>query len=509
MNSTGLILIILLIVYIPIWIWARRTPKAREMGLETWGPALKINTHLGLKIIDRLARYRRFWHAMGLVSQVIAFILMVMMLVIMINAVIRLPTTMQSSGIGIEYALALPGLNPLMPFWFTLLGFIIALVFHEMAHGIQSRANDIGVTHTGLLYGVVPLGAFVEPDEADIEKASRRAKLDVYAAGITANFIIAVVAFILVSPVMVGTLSSPYEDNAGVYANTDSDGIPVGSMITHVDGQEFVYADIDEPYGTMELWGLGTPVAVTYDTEDEGGLTKIFRWGVYIATIVDDSAAEGAGLTEDDILIGISDSEGAHYFYSNVAFTDYMSGTEPDEKVTLHYYQASTDSIVATEVTLGSNNGIGFLGIATTTCGMQLLTPDDIIGVATDPFYNYDGLSDKIYGMLSYITHPFQGFTPLPEDLQWWYDEPFSGFWELSAVIYWIFWLNILLGITNALPAVPFDGGFIFRGWVDKALEKMGKKDAEARERQTDEITRNVSTIMLVLLIIVVVVAII
>ena len=505
MNSTALILIILLIIYVPIWIWARRSPKALEKGLETWGPAIKINTRLGIKVIDRVARHRLFWHAMGKVSQVVAFILMVLMMIIMVNAVIRLPVAMQAKGIGIEYALALPGLNPLMPFWFTLIGFIIALVFHEMAHGIQSRANDIGVTHTGLLYGVVPLGAFVEPDEEDMDKASRRATLDVYAAGITANFFIAVVAFLLFAPVMLGTLASPYEDNAGVYSNTEEDGIPAGAIITQVDGFDFVYEDIKEPTDTMSMWGLAVPVTVTYDTEDKGGLTKVFRWGVYVASIVDDSVAEKIGMEKNDILISIEDSSGLHYLYSNTAFTDYMSGTKPGDEVTLHYYRASDDSYFDTAVTLGKSGGKGFLGIGTTTAGMSLVSPDDMIQIAVNPFFRYDSLSDKIHGMLAYIAHPFQGFTPVPEAIHWWYDAPFAGYWVLASVIYWIFWLNILLGITNALPAVPFDGGFIFRGWVDKLLERMGKTDTESREKQSYEIARNVSNVMLILLVLVIV----
>lgn len=505
MNSTLMILIVLLVIYIPIWIWTKTSPKAKDVGLETWGPAIKINTHLGLRIIERVARPRRFWHAMGLVSQAVAFLLMVMMIVIMANAVYRLPTSLQAGGVGIEYALALPGLNPLMPFWFTLLGFIIALVFHEMAHGIQSRANDVDVTYTGLLYGVVPLGAFVEPDEKSMEKSSRRTKLDIYAAGITANFFIAAVAFILFSPVMLGTLHSDYEDNAAVYMNTESEGIPAGSVITLVDGIELEYADITEPKDSMSMWALGVPVTVTYDTEDSEGQTKIFRWGVYISTIVDDSAAEKAGLSEDDIVISITDTEGTHYLYSNTAFTDYMSGTEGGQTVTVRYYDASADAITDCDVVLGSKGGVGFLGIATTTAGMALITTSEMIETAANPFYGQESLSDKMFGMLRYISHPFSGFTPVPDEVHWWYDEPFDGFWALTAIIYWTFWLNLLLGITNALPAIPFDGGFIFRGWVDKLLEKMGKKDPEAREKQTDEITRNVSSVMLVLLVMVVV----
>lgn len=204
MNSTIIILLILTVVYVPLWILVKTNPKMKERGLEKYGPCIKINTRLGIRLIDRFGRYKRFWRAFGVFSQIVSFVLMAIMIFIMAVAVFNLPNTMRQGGVGLEYVLAIPGLNPLLPFWFGLLAFIIALVFHEMAHGLQSRANDVGVKHTGLLYAIVPLGAFVEPDEKDVEKSSRRARLDIYTAGITTNFVIASVAFLIFSCAMLG-----------------------------------------------------------------------------------------------------------------------------------------------------------------------------------------------------------------------------------------------------------------------------------------------------------------
>jgi membrane-associated protease RseP (regulator of RpoE activity) len=62
-----------------------------------------------------------------------------------------------------------------------------------------------------------------------------------------------------------------------------------------------------------------------------------------------------------------------------------------------------------------------------------------------------------------------------------------------------------MLGVTNALPAYPFDGGYVFRGWVDALYEKLGHRDKEERERRADEITRNVSTLMIFLYVLLIV----
>ncbi|MCQ2084816.1 MAG: metalloprotease, partial [archaeon] len=59
----------------------------------------------------------------------------------------------------------------------------------------------------------------------------------------------------------------------------------------------------------------------------------------------------------------------------------------------------------------------------------------------------------------------------------------------------------------NAIPAFPFDGGYVFYGWVDAILEKTGKKDREAREKQAMEIARNISSLMIFLYVLVIIAA--
>ena len=55
--------------------------------------------------------------------------------------------------------------------------------------------------------------------------------------------------------------------------------------------------------------------------------------------------------------------------------------------------------------------------------------------------------------------------------------------------------------MTNALPAVPLDGGYLFRDWIDTIIRKV-KKDMseEERERYVSSIT-HVFIILVVFLI--------
>ena len=217
MSTAYIVLLILLIVYIPIWLWVWRNPeKAERWHLVKYGPCIMIKTQLGMRTMDRLASYPRFWRAFGLFSKMVSAVLFFLMMYMLVVAVIALPSTLSSgSSVGIEYALAIPGFNPILPLSYGVVALVIAMVVHELAHGIQARANGIRVKSSGLLYGVVPLGAFVEPDEEDLASKPRRARVDVYAAGITVNTIVAVLS-IAILILSCGAVSSDHGDTPGV-----------------------------------------------------------------------------------------------------------------------------------------------------------------------------------------------------------------------------------------------------------------------------------------------------
>lgn len=183
-----------------------------------------------------------------------------------------------------------------------------------------------------------------------------------------------------------------------------------------------------------------------------------------------------------------------------------MGTTRSGDSVTIDYYSKASGSAASVTLDLGSKGSIGFLGVSVATAGMSLATPSQIIDIATNPFYGRETIPDKAIGMVSYLANPFSGFSPVPEALHWWFDQPFAGFWIVMSVFYWMFWLNILLGVTNALPAMPFDGGLIFRDWTEGILERFGKKkDPAQREAQVNEIAKNVSMLMLVLFVVVII----
>ncbi len=75
--------------------------------------------------------------------------------------------------------------------WGLIIGIIIIFFAHEFSHGIVARREGISLKSMGLILLVVIPGAFVEPDEEEMKKASRLTRIKVYSAGSLANFLVA------------------------------------------------------------------------------------------------------------------------------------------------------------------------------------------------------------------------------------------------------------------------------------------------------------------------------
>src|SRR5207248_11397432 len=105
-----------------------------------------------------------------------------------------------------EYLLGIPGVNPIIPIGYGIVAIVLALIIHEGSHGVISYASKMRVKSLGLLFFVVPVGAFVEPDEEDLERSTTRAKNRVFAAGPTSNIVLAVVAGTLLSTIFLSAI---------------------------------------------------------------------------------------------------------------------------------------------------------------------------------------------------------------------------------------------------------------------------------------------------------------
>ncbi len=526
METTYIVLIILTAIYIPLFLYVKfgkkYKEKLEEKGIVPYGPCLMIRTKLGLKLIDRLGKYKRLWGVVGIFSRIVTIVLMAYIVTIIFIDLALLPQAFGKGGMGIEYALAIPGLNPMLPIVYGWIALILAMVVHELAHGIQSRANDIPVDSTGLLYAVVPVGAFVEPNEEAIEKSSRGAKMDLYAAGITTNFIVAMITFLLMFAMVANTVETDYSDRPAIYGIANDSpfldfDIPTTAILSEIDGTPV--NTIDELYRYVDDHGYGhysisyIYKGETYTVDGPNDKDKV-RMGTFVNGVVKGSPISHLPIEKGDFITKLAVVDEAQNAVKEAdigspdSMTAFLKGTRPGDMLSITFIDCS-ESITRTDVfQLGDNNGIGYMGVTTTLSGVSWVTPEAVMNTGVDPFYECETLSDYANGTIGFLAKAFNGFSPIPESTHWWYHSTFSSdtlMWIIISLLYWIFWLNIVLGVTNALPAVPFDGGFLFMGGVDFIAERF-IKDQERRDRIVDIICTSVTYFMLMALILVLIV---
>jgi membrane-associated protease RseP (regulator of RpoE activity) len=209
------------------------------------GPLATIHTRRGRALLNWLARPRRFWRAWANVG--LGFALMVMVgifLQLLLAGVSILRQPPEPSVVNQpESFLVIPGVNPFLPLSVApeiVFGLLVGLVVHEGGHGLLCRVEDIDIESMGVvLLAIVPVGAFVEPDEESQRRADRGGRSRMFAAGVTNNFVVTIVAFALLFGPVIGAVGvAPGVPVAGAYGGSPAatEGIQQGDRIVGVEG---------------------------------------------------------------------------------------------------------------------------------------------------------------------------------------------------------------------------------------------------------------------------------
>lgn len=94
-----------------------------------------------------------------------------------------------------EVGLGFPGLPVFIPWSHALIAIAVTIFVHEFAHGILTRVRKLNLKSTGLVtLGILPIGAFVEPDDDEMKKAESIDRMRIFAVGSFANLMTAVLA---------------------------------------------------------------------------------------------------------------------------------------------------------------------------------------------------------------------------------------------------------------------------------------------------------------------------
>ncbi len=509
-----LIALLVFLAYFSLVYVLRKSKWLERHSMSLYGPFIIWKTRRGREFVGKLASPKRLWNVYGMIALwVCASAMVLIMLLLLWQATIVSRIERPPSP---ELILGIPGINPIIPVGYGILALVVALVVHELSHGILTRAGGMKLQSMGVLFLVFPVGAFVEPDEKELKSATRKKRSKVYAAGPASNIVLAMVFLALFSGVM---MSSVEPSSEGALAVGVVDGSPVSragltptSVIVAVNGTPVSTAD---EFDHRLAERPGTAVSVEYIYAGERRTLEGVVDGVVVAYTVKEFAGYEAGLRTGMVLLSVNDT-----VLRNVEeFSEAMALTRADQIVNVSAMKYDSDSgewILAGDITSirlsnkhdyyarylpedndPSYDGKGYLGVGALNLGVDARDTDFYAAFLGNPFEGDRSLGDFSMSWLRLLALPFLDLAPMRSPVTDLYEPsgslawmPDSVFWLLANSLYWIFWLNLMVGLTNVLPAVPLDGGYLFRDLVDYLLSKTGKAyTPEQRDRIVGSLT--------------------
>jgi len=559
-----LLFILIVLLWTLIVVYLDKKGILKRYGMDRiWILALMWRTEKGRGLIDRIASKKKAWMRISTGGFIFFFTGMLFMFILLAISAFISVTSPLVKPVKASEVLVLPGINPYVPFIYGIIGLVVAVVAHELSHGIIARVMGFKVKALGLLFILIPIGAFMEPDEEEVEKAPRLSRMRMFSAGPVMNFILAFLFLGLFSFGMMGSLHA--------------DGEPL--IITEVSSSSPAHLSLDaHPKALYNLNGTRITSNMDlyeYNRTDPGGYVFAeFKMnggrylvpmvaGVMIIGIVEDTPAEVSGLQEGDILTSVD----GHPIKSGMDFHNIMESTEAGQNInitvlsplrnergeillkmrlsedlleqgnaslwegfdedTVPLYEGTMEFPeyvrISHNITLDdkgdhyySSNfkGKGYLGVSTSYLGISGVGSSPFLEVLHHPFSSGNTLLERFQNMISITFYlPLQtDRMPFHDPLTDIYDVhgplsilPESIFWFLANTIFYIFWLNILLGLFNALPMIPLDGGFVFRDamvyilkWILGIPGKLLKRELTSgpfRKRSDEELSRLARTI--------------
>ena len=435
-----------------------------------FGMVLMLRTSKGKKTLEYISKPRRFWRAYGEVSLWVCWgAMFIVSLVIILAIISAIILGNQAEPRPLSELVAIPGISPIIPLGWGVLAFVICLVIHEFGHGIQARAHGMRVRNFGLLMaGPLPLGAFAEPEYSEISNSPRRERQRMFAAGPATNIF---AAFILM--IILGQVAGQFEPaDSGVHSSkiivesgAAEAGLEPWDVIIAING-----SDIDDTQDFVNVMdgltaGQTVPMEIIrYSTGSqetiEVNLTDKYAYYIDLGWNVE--TLESMGIEEGDAFLGVQSLAGG------TAGVDRLAGwTHPD--------------------------------FETSALGYVISVPSDILNILITPFEN-QGVA--IHPAQEDMLAAGDGWLPSLIGL--------SGLLFLVNLLFWLIWVNILLGFTNLFPMIPFDGGHLFKDIVHgmmSGLRNIGKKTGlyKLHPLWVEHVTRKASSLSSILLLLVIV----
>ncbi|HKX81023.1 MAG TPA: site-2 protease family protein [Nitrososphaera sp.] len=378
--------------------------KNNRIRAEVKLPLILIHTPFGLRFFDRVAKwpgarlYSEFnTYLMPAITALAIFLIVGSLMVMFSNAAAREGVR----GVGLTANLLIPGINPYLPLTYGWAALVITIVIHEAGHGIVARVYNIRVDSTGVvLFLGIPIGAFVNIEREELNRASLRQKSAVLTAGPLNNMILAGLSLLALF-FLVSTLTPlPPDPDAAQFgvlvvnvnpgSLADSVGITSGSAIQYVAGQQVKTL---EDLGLLLNDNLGQTIDIVWVDSKGETITK----AVTLPSTRDPTRGVlGVGVTP----------------------------LSPDPQAVLDRYQGA----------FGTNP-------------LALLLPPTMQQGAVP----YSDLMAPKYTSTVFGDSTF--FAPI------------------ANLLFWLWFINFNVGIFNALPIGPLDGGQLYGSLIEKRVK--------------------------------------
>ena len=432
------VLVLILAWYAMLRIWERNGTLDRWNATRVFGVVLMVRSNWGLKTLDRIARPRRFWRIYGEVSLWLClfcmFLVALTMILAFITSILSPPSASPPSA---SELVAIPGINPMIPLGWGAMAFIVALVIHEFGHGLLARAHGMRIRSFGLLQlGPLPLGAFAEPQYQELHKAPRKERMRMFAAGPATNLFAAFICLMLL-----GGLAANFTSNSenphirGVIkdAGAYEAGMQPWDTIIQIDG---VGVDGVEGFQTILQNYLANDTITVDLMHEDGSLESIElvltdKYDYYIDLGWSPSNLEISGIEQGDAFVGV---EGI------------SDGTDGIDRLAGPFSPRFEGGVLI----------------------QAAYTPLHVLNMMILPF-EFQGVS----------MHPAEEAMLMPTEGLLGDTLGLNGLLFFVNFFFWLMWVNILLGFTNLIPMVPFDGGHLFKDWIKGSLnrvKRIGKK---------------------------------
>jgi membrane-associated protease RseP (regulator of RpoE activity) len=371
-----------------------------------------IHTPWGIEFFDKVAKWRiaRYYasfntYLMPAITAIAVFLIVGSLMLMFADDRAREGVR----GVGPAANLLIPGVNPLLPITYGLAALIITIIIHEAGHGIVARVYNIRVDSTGIvLFLGIPIGAFVNIERDELNRATLKQKSAVLTAGPLNNMILAVASLLAMFFVVSTLVPLPPDPN--------------------------------------------TP-----------------QFGVMVMSVNSESIAESLGIEEESVIQYVADRQ-------IISLDDLSESLRMNLGNTIDISWMNRDGeTIVREVTLPAvvEPGRGTLGVSVTLLSND---PQEVLDVYKSLF---------VQNPIAVLLPPTlqQGIVPFSDLMAPKYTSTvFGDYFPLVAnMLFWLWFINFNVGIFNALPIGPLDGGQLYGAVIEnKVKSKVLARNANA-----------------------------